>query len=268
MADTNKRVPQKRLFRTVMLVTLSIVAATVCSKPSQGAGGAGGTGEDSSFVGKPEDGVSGSPESHPRVMVGYAQQLAFGEGIPETDFVDQELDCEPDAKSCDNQATVRIRIVPANHGPEVDWNDVLHPAQGARNGHIVAKVTNMGEAYFAPLNLAKHDVAFLWVGPVGLAGTQRTVALYKLGTLSAKMLAKATDTRICSKPKPTPSVHLFPMLGCEQPYPPAVKQSSIEPFSALISYFVRAVRTSFVHTSGLWVGCSNGCCQVQLTAVQ
>jgi hypothetical protein len=226
----------------------------------------------SMMQGKPEDGKSGKPETKPGEMLVYASEIPFGEGVPAADIVDDSLPCEPTPQQCDGHAKARIRIVPSNFAPNIDWDGILTPGAGQppKNGHFVAKVTNMNDYPFKPLGMGNRDVAYLWVGTVGNgAGNPdvQSVALYKLDGTTARPIARAVrPALICRKAKTGPAVHLFPLLVCDLNYsrPGAASTASAESMTHLVSYFAHASRDAMVHTSGLWVSCDAGCCQVQL----
>jgi hypothetical protein len=223
------------------------------------------------MAGDPKNGMAGKPETQPLDMLNYALAIPFGLGALPADIVDEELPCEPTPQQCGGQAKVRIQILPSPFSPDVDWDGILTPPAGQppKNGHFVAKVTNMTDYPFGPLRLGPREVGFLWVGTVGNGPSNlQTVALYKLNGTTAQTLARTVRAPlICHKAKTGPAVHLFPMLGCDQTYPRpgAASTASIESMTHLVSYFAKAARDDkMVHTSGLWVSCDAGCCQVQL----
>lgn len=287
VADTKQLRPHTRLLRAAALCGIIAVAAA-CPSPSQTPSASGAIQPPPPQVsavvqtempmsmqgGKPADGKPGKPEDKPGEMLVYASQIPFGEGIPSGDIIDQPFPCEPTPQQCGGQASVRIRIVPSNFAPNVDWNGILNPGSGQqpKNGHFVAKVTNPTDYPFGPLRLAPNDVAYLWVGTVGNGNANmQSVVLYRLDGTRAVQLARAVRPAvICNKPRTTPAVHLYPMLGCDQSYPRAGASStaSLQSMTHLTSYFARPARDNMVHTSGLWVSCDAGCCQVQMGGVQ
>src|SRR6476619_1398031 len=93
---------------------------------------------------KPKEGKPGKPDDNPNDFQLYALSVPFGEGIPAADIVDDSLDCEP---RCDASHTrARIRIVPSNYGPDVEWDPIVNPRPGNnRNGHFVAKISNLND---------------------------------------------------------------------------------------------------------------------------
>jgi hypothetical protein len=119
---------------------------------------------------------------------------------------------------------------------------------------------------FFPLRLGPRDVAYLWVGTVGNgAANVQTVALYKLdGTRAEPITRAARAPLICNKLPMGPAVHLFPAVDCSQTYPRGSSSASMQSMTHLASYFKSASHDNYVHTSGLWVSCSEGCCQVSM----
>jgi len=253
-----------------VVAIIPFVLVTACTQPqtvSTGAPSGMGPVQASMLVtapGRPEDGKAGSPEADPSGMVDYVLSVPFGEGIPASDVVDEALPCEPNPAACDGQANVRIRIVPSNFSPTIRWNNVLNPPSGqSPNGHVVAKITNMSDYRFAPLNLPAHESAYLWIGQAGMSN-QRKVVLYKITSRAAIPIKQVRDYKICEKPPTGPATHLYPMLDCNQGSSSTASTASIV---KLASFFKHDSRPMMVHTSGLWVSCAEGCCQAQF-AVQ
>jgi len=210
---------------------------------------------------KPKDGKPGKPQDNPNDFQLYALSIPFGEGIPTGDIIDQQLDCET---NCDaTHTTAHIRIVPSNYAPDVEWDPIVNPNPGNRkNGHFVAKISNLSDYPFPPLNMDANDVAFLWIGENGSSNNLRA-SLYRFGPSGAQKLREA-KVLICRKPKGSPAVHLYASMDCREG---AASTASADHLIHLASNSKHDERTSMVHTSGLWVSCSEGCCQVQF-AVQ
>jgi hypothetical protein len=212
---------------------------------------------------KPKEGKPGKPDDNPNDFQLYALSIPFGEGIPAADIVDDSLDCEP---RCDASHTrARIRIVPSNYGPDVEWDPIVNPRPGNnRNGHFVAKISNLNDYPFPPLNMEANDVAYLWIGENGSSNNLRA-SLYRFGPNpnNARKLREAR-VLICRKPKGTPAVHLYSSMECRDG---ATSTASTDHLVRLASNSRHDVMAPMVHTSGLWVSCAEGCCQVQF-AVQ
>lgn len=210
---------------------------------------------------KPKEGKPGKPQDNPSDFLLYALSIPFGENIPGADIVDDSLDCEP---RCDASHTkARIRIVPSNYGPDIEWDAIVNPKPGnPKNGHFVAKISNLNEYPFPPLKMDANDVAFLWIGENGSSNNSRA-ALYSFGSNGLQKLREA-KVLICRKPKGTPAVHLFASMDCSQG---ATSTASADHLVRLASASRHDVMAAMVHNSGLWVSCSEGCCQVQF-AVQ
>ncbi|HUQ18114.1 MAG TPA: hypothetical protein VM099_00765 [Gemmatimonadaceae bacterium] len=259
----------KELLRGTSFASLSILFLTVCTPaqtvntptPTRMGNGSIQASVMATAPARPEDGKAGSPESDPSGMADYVLSVPFGEGVSPSDVIDQELPCEPNASACGGAATVRIRIVPSNFAPGVDWNDVLNPPAGrSPNGHVVAKFTNMSDNRFAPLNLPAHESAYLWIGQAGNSN-QRKAVVYKITSRAATPIKQVRDYKICQKPRTGPAVHLYPMFDCNQG---AASTASNQPIAKLASLFTHESRTPMLHGSGLWVSCSAGCCQVTM----
>lgn len=251
------------------LAALPVFVFTACTPPqtvNTGSPSGMGTGSIQANImatppARPEDGKAGSPESDPSGMADYVLSVPFGEGVPPSDVIDQELPCEPDASACGGAAKVRIRIVPSNYAPGVDWSDVLNPPAGrSPNGHVVAKFTNMSDNNFAPLNLPAHESAYLWIGQAG-SSAQRKAVVYRITAHAAIPIKQVRDYKICQKPRTGPAVHLYPMFDCNQG---AASAALNQPLAKLASLFTHESPPPTLHGSGLWVSCSAGCCQVTM----
>jgi hypothetical protein len=216
------------------------------------------------MAGKPADGLPGQPEAMPGAMNDYVQQLDFGAGADPSGIFEGDLTCGMPAK-CGGKTTVRLRIVPSNFANVADWDGALNRG----NGHVVAKVSNLDDVPYDRLNLGPHDIAYLWVGDS--QGLGRTVALYTVKSGAVKRLFKFKGRTFCrmSTPQP-PAVHINTPPKCtsmdSKPLGAATEQASIEPFTEIASYVVKAVTRMFAQSgfdSGLWVSCSLGCCEAQ-----
>lgn len=248
------------------LAALPVFLLTACAPPpAANTGAQSGMGSEniqaSMMVSlpKPKDGKPGKPEDHALEMLQYAASLPFGQGVPASDIVDDSLACE---SSCDATHTkARIQIVPSNYAPEVGWGKILNPGPGTPpNGHIVAKISNLNDYPFPPLQMGPQEVAYLWIGEIRGSANAKA-AIYKLDGSTAFKLKEAR-TLICPKAVGPPAVHLFPSPGCDQRV--SMQMASTEPIAKLASLFTRETRTTMLHGSGLWVSCSEGCCQVTM----
>jgi len=213
---------------------------------------------------RPVDGIPGPPESMPGVMDIYVQQIDFGAGADPSGIFESNLPCGEPAR-CGGKASVRIRIVPSNYATSANWDGAL----GNGNGYVVAKVSNLEGVPYDRLNLGPYEVGYVWVGDS--QGLGRTTALYAVRAGSVKRLFKFKANRFCRTATPlTPAVHINTPPTCAEMTPKAAgtmpEQASIEPFTAIASYAIKAARRMLAPPpvdAGLWISCSLGCCEVQ-----
>ena len=211
----------------------------------------------------PADGIPGPPEATPGAMDDYVQQIDFGAGSDPSGIFEGALPCAVPAR-CGGQATVRLRIVPSNYATTANWDHALNNG----NGYVVAKVSNLEGVPFDRLNLGPYDIGYVWVGDS--QGLGRTVALYGVRAGNVKRLFKFKGHTFCKDSTPQkPAVHIYTPSKCTDPDSKpmgAAQQASMEPFSAIGAYVVKAVRRALAQgglDSGLWVSCSLGCCEAQ-----
>jgi hypothetical protein len=235
-------------------ISLGLIAITACA-PQNGTPG----------IARPQDGIPGPPEATPGKMDDYVQQIDFGAGADPSGIFEGPMKCGMPAK-CGGQTDVHIRIVPSNYATTADWKKAL----GNGNGYVVAKVSNMDAVPFDRLNLAPYDVAYVWVG--ANQGQARTAVLYTVRSGIVHRVFTFKALSFCQDSTPQkPAVHIYTPAKCSgnltsRSTGPAVRQASIEPFSAIASYLVNALTRAFAPPpglDGLWISCSYGCCEAQ-----
>lgn len=215
--------------------------------------------------GRLAEGFAGMPEANPRAMNDYVQKIDFGAGSDSTGIFEGDLQCAMPAK-CGGKTTVHLRITPSNLANVADWDKALRTGG---NGYIVAKVTNLDDVPFDRLNLGPSEVGYVWVGES--LGLGRLPALYAVRSGTVKRIFRFKGRTFCRDRTPQkPAVHINTPSKCSDPNSSpmgaSMQQASIEPFTALGAYVVRAVRRMLVPPpvdSGLWISCSAGCCEAQ-----
>jgi len=213
---------------------------------------------------KPGDGIPGPPENMPGLMDTYVQQIDFGAGADPSGIFEGDLPCGMPAK-CGGQTNVRLRIVPSNYATTANWEGAL----SSGNGYVVAKVSNLQGVPYDRLNLGPYEVGYVWVGDS--QGLGRTTALYAVRGGTVRRLIKFKANKFCRKATPlSPAVHVYTPPMCSDSTSKAAasmpEQASIEPFTAIASYVVKAATRMLSPPpadAGLWVSCSLGCCEVQ-----
>lgn len=212
------------------------------------------------FVGDPKDGLSGPPEDKAGIFEDYTQILGFGE-VPGSVILDEVLICSK-ASDCGGKTEVKFKIVPSNYVS--DWGDALDSG----NGHVVAKVIKTEDVPFGPFKMGKGDnVAYVWIGATK-DDPSKGAGLYIIKKGEPKRIFKFKYIRYCNVANNgLPAVHSYRPHECTDtnPAPAAatLKKSSIEPISALASYFLRSLSASASQLDGLWFDCTSGCCEAQ-----
>lgn len=251
MSDSNARPAIARIWLRRASFVLAVLVFNSCKQD----GGA------PTALADAKDGLVGPPEDMPE-MESYTQAINFGVGAAPDGVFDGYLICG-NPQRCGNKTEVHISITPSPYAPSVDWDKAL----GHGNGHVVAKVTNLDNVRFDKFDIDGGETLYLWVGAMK-GDAAKATGLYSIKHGDAKRRMKFRGQDYCSRPAPPPGVHILPPPDCPAPQPFAPQQSSIEPFSAVGSYLIHAITRAFLAPQpidGLWISCSYGCCEVQLS---
>ncbi|HUQ18115.1 MAG TPA: hypothetical protein VM099_00770 [Gemmatimonadaceae bacterium] len=209
-----------------------------------------------------DHGLVGYPGSNPEKTKAYLQSLQF---VTDS-IVDGPVTCEA-GDDCGGAASVRLKILPEANAHRYDIASAFGP--GTIGGFILAIVVNTDSSHsFGPLSLAPGDTAYLWAGSTQNAG--KVFGFYKIrSTGQAEGVAKAASGAYCaaSGPRTKPAVHI-PMYQCQSTaiYGSSSTVSSPEPRSLYRLASNTILAATMLHTQGLWISCSLGCCQVSSVA--
>ena len=187
---------------------------------------------------------------------------------------DGNLPCD-DAENCDGATEVHFKIIPEKraHVAPMEVALLRPPNQAYRGGYIVAKIRNMDPNHrFGAFNMEKGETAYLWAGPTKLKGNR--FAIYRIpDNQPAVLLAAAAEAKICRRSGYSHSeVHTPPAEQClhydpiypEPPQPaanPVAFDSEAPVFLASNPIRRPTLLSVMMHTQGLWISCSGGCCQ-------
>jgi hypothetical protein len=180
-------------------------------------------------------------------------------------IVDGPVNCA-EGDDCGGAASVHLRMLPEANAHRVDIGASLAAAGNA--GFIIAMVANVDSSHtFGPLSLAPGDTAYLWAGPTQHAG--KVFGFYKINRTNgqAQGVAKAQYAAYCpaAGPRTIPAVHI-PMYQCQTTplYGNAQNADGAGPGGDNSLYrFARnpIYAATMLHSQGLWISCSLGCCQ-------
>lgn len=174
----------------------------------------------------------------------------------------------PNENPCVESEKAQLMFVAQKKAHTRDWKKALRHDE---EGHIVAKVINVGTIRYAPFDLGPGEVAYAWIGQANDAGA-RGFAVYKLDSNSGNVLAMGWDTptvKYCkyeSDPSWTES-HLE--RTHHQTSGETCSSITVSDASSSISAAYAAtttLSTSLAIGAGqLWISCSGGCCQIKTT---
>lgn len=173
---------------------------------------------------------------------------------------------------------VHLRIIPEKKAHKAPWNAALSSGPG----YIVARIENLDNATYPELNLHGHDTAYVWVGEI--ADGSRRVAYFTISLMTgaATGLKRATSAGWCSPGTPhgdTAAVHVNPLPECQggahsfYAYAGETDQIATQPLNespyrlASNTNGSDVVYASLLHTQGLWISCSSGCCEASGTSL-
>jgi hypothetical protein len=164
--------------------------------------------------------------------------------------------------NCGGAESVHLRVLPEVNAHKVDIAASLAAAGNA--GFIIAMVANVDSSHtFGPLSLAPGDTAYLWAGPTQHAG--RVFGFYKINrvTGTAQGVAKANYAAYCpaAGPRTIPAVHI-PMYQCQATALYGNPQNANAGGTSLYRLAANPIyAATMLHTQGVWISCSLGCCQ-------
>jgi len=171
-----------------------------------------------------------------------------------------------------NATEIHFKIIPETRAHVAPMEAALKRAGNEENlgGYIVAKVINMDQTHrFYGFKMEPHDTAYLWAGPTRQKGN--AFAIYRIhedGT--SDPLASAQTASICRRGNfnhaevhspPRYCGTIEPIYG--GPAPAAAAAPTVSSQIRLASNPIQpsAFLVSLMHTTGLWISCSGGCCQ-------
>ncbi len=148
---------------------------------------------------------------------------------------------------CDHctKPRVQVRFIPESRALLPDMDDLFK--KNKKHGHFVAALVNEDTTPIRELgNLAPTDTAFLWVGTNG-SGKVRYVFYHFEPNGTPVPVARMRKAGWCANTGVnTPQAHVDTSPECK----------------AMTPFYDDAKGIQQLHNSGLWVGCSLGCCQV------
>ncbi len=208
-----------------------------------------------------EHGLVGYPGANPDKTKAYLQSLHWA-----TDsIVNGPVSCST-GDDCGGASSVNLKILPEANAHLDDISSAFAP--GTIGGFIMAIVINVDSSHkFGPLDLAPHDTAYLWAGSTKSSG--QLFGFYKINgaTGQAHGVARAAYGAYCppTGTRTIPAVHV-PMYQCQtQPIYGSASTASTERITSQALYRLASnpiFAATMLHTQGLWISCSLGCCQV------
>lgn len=233
--------------RTVELVILGFLAITACRPSEKAAQGA---------LIAVSQGLAGYPGQNPEATKNYLQKLNF---TSDSAF-DGPVTCAPD-DNC-GAASVHLRIMPEQNAHRDDMSAALDPASAG--GFIVAMIINMDSTYtFGPFNLAPRDTVYWWAGAT--KSSAKRFAFYRISraTGAAQGVAFAANAGYCpsSGARTIPAVHINHTPECQTQ---SLYSSASEANAQRSLYHLAGnsmLAAAMLHTQGLWISCSLGCCE-------
>jgi hypothetical protein len=208
-----------------------------------------------------DQGLASYPGANPDATKAYLQKLTF---VTDS-MVDGPVTCAS-GDDCGGAASVHLRILPEANAHRDDITATFAAAGNA--GFIMAMIINADSSHkFGPFGLAAGDTAYMWAGPTKSSG--KVFGFYKINrtTGEAQGLAKAGYGAYCagSGPRTIPAVHI-PMYQCQSTplYGNAATASGTGRNTSAALYRLASnpiFAATMLHTQGLWISCSSGCCQ-------
>jgi hypothetical protein len=196
----------------------------------------------------------------------YVNSLTFDPNHPHQYIVDTLVD------------GVHLRITPEKKAYQAPWKAAL----SAGPGYIVALIENKDAVTYSDLDLAANDSAYVWVGEI--AGGARRVAYYRINRVNgtAVFLKRAISAGWCSLGEShgdTSAVHLHTTPQCQggnhsfyayagETDELATRHLNASPYRlASNTNGSNVMVATLLHTEGLWISCSSGCCEASGTSL-
>lgn len=161
-----------------------------------------------------------------------------------------------------------VRFEPEETSDTVNWHDALTDDL-TEGGKIVARVSKVRNQLAPELGLNDtHEFAYMWVGPLNVAGTERAVAFYTFKKNGEKdggpyskfyVITRCADFSSSRKP--------YVMLNrnhgsakCSESRGLGAPRGASTALLRLASSAAKP--TAAFAAGGLWISCSGGCCDV------
>lgn len=209
-----------------------------------------------------DHGLVGYPGQNPEKTKAYLQSLHF---VTDS-IINGPVACAA-GDDCGGADSVNLRILPEANAHRVDVASAFAP--GTIGGFIMAMVVNTDASHtFGPLALSPGDTAYLWAGATKSVG--QVFGFYRISgaTGQAQGVARAAYGAYCAAagPRTIPAVHI-PMYPCQSTpiYGNAQNVNGDERQTPNTLYKMASnpiFAATMLHTQGLWISCSEGCCQV------
>lgn len=198
-------------------------------------------------------GLIGPPDANKDSTYTYMHNhVRFGNKSLDDSAYDAEIPCE----SC-KKTPVHMWIVPEKKAYKIDWPTAL--VNRENRGWITAEVVNVDNVRYEPLQLDPNEIAYEWVGPLNLEGTDHAVAFYKINLSTGESSGPMSPMRnatYCKNPDWKKRSH-----SAAKQTDPAGEECHAMTFPNPGT--VAAAGTPLFPPNGTWISCVGGCCQVQ-----
>lgn len=210
------------------------------------------------------------PDYNKDATQGHKRGLNFDESG--SGVFDAFLPCD-NGENCDGATEVHVKIIPEVRAHVAPLEQALKRGSSETNlgGYLVAKIINIDREHrFYAFGMARNDTAYLWAGPTQQKGNR--FAIYRIrDNEAAVLLAYAAMATICRRGSFGHAEVHSPPRYCNQNetiYSTAGAQTGAMSSTSgrqilLASNPIRqpAFLAMVMHTQGLWISCSGGCCQ-------
>ncbi|MFN2602513.1 MAG: hypothetical protein ABR582_07145 [Gemmatimonadaceae bacterium] len=171
----------------------------------------------------------------------------------------QKYPCTTPGNTCPPEG-VRLMFIPEAGAYKRDWQKAMTKDN---EGYVVAAVLNVDDTAFTDLGLEPGKLAYAWVGQTGGTSADRGFAVYRIDTSTGLKQATWSETSNVSHCdnsayRDKPSVKAK-HPGSETCTPITVAQSI---FGPRVAYAATARSAVQFGLQGLWISCSQGCCEV------
>ena len=169
--------------------------------------------------------------------------------------------------------SVNLTVTPEKGSFHINWDEAFRNDEN--KGAIVAKFTNDTDFDYPPLQLGKHESAYMWVGPITNDGNDRAVAFYKINADGTAVGPITQDRKIVycdlknykARRKASAKPHHPHASRCYEvtynPMPPATKMTMSNESLIKKESLIKMVSYQFDAISGgTWISCMYGCCEV------